>query len=181
MGDIQTQDTEDSPTVLDENPSVTDLGERAYDMLAEIKDSADPRSSEILANICKAFYVEPDQPDVEKEITNNDNTGESDGVIRPTEPHCWYRVVNDTCDENDTQLFPGIFMEISGDFREAFDNNGLSLYISFADDPSTSYKAISASTMEKLMETVVLDAQAERIENHLQNNTQEEEDNNPAE
>lgn len=72
-------------------------------------------------------------------------------------------------------------MEISGDFREAFDNNGLSLYISFADDPSTSYKAISASTMEKLMETVVLDAQAERIENHLQNNTQEEEDNNPAE
>ena len=130
---------------------------------------------------CKAFYVEPDQPDVEKEITNNDNTGESDGVIRPTEPHCWYRVVNDTCDENDTQLFPGIFMEISGDFREAFDNNGLSLYISFADDPSTSYKAISASTMEKLMETVVLDAQAERIENHLQNNTQEEEDNNPAE
>lgn len=181
VGDIQTQDTEDSPTVLDENPSVIDLGERAYDMLAEIKDSADPRGSEILANICKAFYIEPDQPDVEKEITNNDNTGESDGVIRPTEPHCWYRVVNDTCDENDTQLFPGIFMEISGDFREAFDNNGLSLYISFADDPSTSYKAISASTMEKLMETVVLDAQAERIENHLQNNTQEEEDNNPAE
>lgn len=183
VGDIQTQDTEDSPTVLDENPeelNVLDMGERAYDMLAKIKDSADPRASEILTNICEAFYVIPDQPDVEKEITNNDNTGESDGIIRPTEPHCWYRVVNDTCDESDTQLFPGIFMEISGDFREAFDNNGLSLYISFADDPHTSYKAIPASTMEKLMETAVLDAQAERIENHLENDN-DHEDVYPAE
>ena len=54
-------------------------------------------------------------------------------------------------------------MEISGDdFDEAYDNNGLPLYISFTDDPDTFYKVISATEMKNLMSHSVEDAYYER-------------------
>lgn len=180
VGDIQEETP--SPTVPDEQPDTpeveTPLAERALSLMTELYGSNDDSDRAKLQEICERFYEKPDQPVVEKEDTNK-NSIEVTDPIDPSEPHCWYRVVNDTCDENDTQLFPGIFIEITGEFKEAFDNNGLAVYISFSDDPSTSYKAIAASTLEKLMETAVEDAMAERIENHLA--AQEDETELPAE
>lgn len=136
---------------------------RAMKILEELRTSADPRDQVQLKEIIDTFYEGPDQSVVENENDNNDNTGATDEPVRPDEPHVWYHVVNDTCDESDTQLFPGIFMEISGDdFDEAYDNNGLPLYISFTDDPDTFYKVISATEMKNLMSHSVEDAYYER-------------------
>lgn len=144
-----------------EDPAVRH--EKVVTYLNELVSSENPEDKVRLNDIIDLVCDMPDQPVVEKEDDNKNNTEESDEAIRPSEPHVWYHVINDTCDEEDTQLFPGIFMEISGeDFDEAYDNNGLPLYISFADDPDTSYKAITAADLKKLMVHAVEDAHYER-------------------
>ena len=156
------QDTPETNPVAGQNE---DAGLSTYDKavkyLTELKSSIDPEDQVQFQNIMDTFCEKPDQPVVENENDNKNNTGVVE--TRPDEPHVWYHVVNDTCDEDDTQLFPGIFMEISGeDFDEAYDNNGLPFYISFRDDPDTSYKAINAADLKKLMVHAVEDAHYER-------------------
>lgn len=141
----------------DKNKKIVDgmthctLGEAAKEFCRKLFDSADPKDHAVLMEIVDLYTVQ-------NESDNKNNTEESDHVD-PLSPHIRYRIVNDDGDET-SDVIPGIFLDITGDFDEAYDESGLPIYVSI-DGGKTSYLALEAYKIKNMIEETVNDALVE--------------------
>lgn len=128
-------------------------------------------------------------PVVENETTNN-KIMDIDPVSNDT-AHIHYRVVNEIFDDPDDSSgavspidinqIPGIYLNICGDFDEAYEETGIPIFVS-VDNGSTYCKAIDAFTLKSLMNSTVEDAISElEMLNEQRNESESTEDDDDEE
>lgn len=163
---------------------MNEAAEKCINILNRFKNSDDEELVSLFNKIIDrvgAIIPEPDrqveedheveqdsEPMVENETTNN-KIMDTDPVSNDT-AHIHYRVVNETLDDPDDSSgvlspvdinqIPGIYLDIHGDFDEAYEETGIPIFVS-VDNGSTYCKAIDAFTLKSLMNSTVEDAMAE--------------------
>lgn len=143
----------------------------------EMEEADDEDEDEEDGNVVLAYgreattlpETEADDPN-ESDTSDNpedsgEDTGDDDGLY--VEPRITYTVTNYDPSKDaqslmmDNDQFPGIVMHIQGDFEEAFEDFGLSLYVQLGDD-TTITQAISADTFRKILRETVAEIQEEQ-------------------
>lgn len=91
--------------------------------------------------------------DILNDVKNDSDNTVIPKVVQQDEPHIKYRVVEE--DDNPDTL-PGIFLNIQGDFEEAYYNSGLPIFVSIGDN-NVSQRAITSGEIKALLTPVVND------------------------
>jgi midasin, putative len=146
----QMEAQEDSPAEEADNAKF------AQTYCKKLFESTNPMDQKVLQEICDMYDL---KSDVENDSDNKNNTGESD-PISPLIPHIHYRVENDDGNE-DSDILPGIFLTIYGDYEDAYAESGLPIYIS-VDGGTTLCLAVHAHEIKALLDAGVTEAYAEQ-------------------
>ena len=155
VADYRKEQEEDVENASDRNEAT--LAEQAMMYCKLLAESVDPSDHKALQDIVNTFDTKSDS--VENDSDNKNNTGESD-PIDPLTPHIHYRVENDDGRE-DSDIFPGIFLTIYGDYDDAYAESGLPIYVS-VDGGKTMCVAASAHKIKALLDESVTNAYAEQ-------------------
>lgn len=148
----------------DQHPELADMtqqlsGEELIRIINDLSISSSPSDQKIYQELMDKFGGEP--PDVQNEV--------SDKVIYQKEvqedssvPHITYSVINETsATDEDVSLTPGIYLDVYGDFDEAYEASGLSIWVTLNGEPRMD-KAIDAYKLGPAIKRCVDDILAEQ-------------------
>ena len=132
-------------------PEIISPAEMAARCCELLSASEDPTDTEALKALVEKYHVENDADN--KAILGGSDRYDS------TKPHIRYSLIEDDGDEASDQI-PGIYLDIHGDFEEAYAESGLPIYITI-NGGGTSYLAVEAYNLHKRIKEMVDEAYAE--------------------
>jgi len=140
------------------NEASDSVGDDDYDQLFREKKSLELEVEELRAKVSDNDAVdtltkELEELRVKNDLANKVISGESEEDARPDRAH--YHVINDTGLDipGGSGLYPGIYVDIRGDFDAAMKESGLSVFVGLGDQ-KTYYKAVDYHDMlDDLRET----------------------------
>ena len=113
--------------------------------------SENPEDIEALKKLVEKYHVENDADN--KEILGGSDRYDS------TKPHIRYSLIEDDGDEASDQI-PGVYLDIRGNFEEAYAESGLPMYITI-NGGATAYLAVEAYKLYDRIKEMVDEAYAE--------------------
>ena len=134
-----------------ENPEIISAAEMANRCCEVLAASENPEDTEALKKLVEKYHVENDADN--KKILGGSDRYDS------TKPHIRYSLIEDDGDEASDQI-PGVYLDIRGNFEEAYAESGLPMYITI-NGGATAYLAVEAYKLYDRIKEMVDEAYAE--------------------
>ncbi len=133
-------------------------GEGLISMITALSLSSSPEDQAVYQKLVDKFSAS--SAGFENDASNSD-IHQSGTVEDPSQPHITYKVISDAEAEADESLTPGIYLDIYGDFDEAWEESGLPIWVTLGGD-SRMDLVTDVNAVGQLIKHVVDDVLAEQ-------------------